>query len=493
MSSDDRVCMSILVIDDDPKVLESVGAFLQAQGHRVHLSRNGSEGLEALRREGVDIVITDIRMPGVDGFEVLREVRRASPGAEVIMITGYRDLENAFRAVREGAFDFFTKPFKVQDLSASLQRTVRFQALRREKERAQARLDRLGAEERGRYGLSALIGEGPAMQQVRDLIRQVCRTEATTVLVCGETGTGKELVARAIHHESGRAGGPFVAVDCSAIPEPLVESAFYGHVKGAFTDAREAHAGYFEQADGGTLFLDEVGDMGLGMQGRLLRTLEERRVRPVGGAREVPVDVRVVSATNRDLPRAVAQGGFREDLYYRLNAFTIRAPSLRERPEDILPLAGHFLARYARELRKPIEGFTPGALALLQAHSYPGNIRELRNLVERAAILCRTEWVAPGDLEFDRAAGPAGREGGPATASSAPAFPTDLPGLLRNLRAADLKLSVFEKEITLEALRRCGGNQVLAAELLGLSRTAFRRRMARFKLRASDFRVQGPE
>ena len=244
----------------------------------------------------------------------------------------------------------------MRELSASLERTARFHVLRREKERVEERLDRIGAEAREQYGLSAIIGEGPGIRAVKDMIREVSQSDLTTVLISGETGTGKELAARAIHYESGRADGPFVAVDCSAIPGSLLESQFYGHVKGAFTDARQAHQGFFEQADGGTLFLDEIGDMDLGMQAALLRTLQERRVRPLGGSKEIAVNVRVVSATNQDLSGAISEGRFREDLFYRLNTFSIRIPPLRERVEDILPIARHFLEICERDLHKSIEG-----------------------------------------------------------------------------------------------------------------------------------------
>jgi len=473
---------TILVIDDDPSILRSLGDFLKGQGYRVTLASCGTEGIEAVRRETYDIVITDVQMPDVDGFEVLREVRRVSPGTETMVITGVRETENAFRAMQEGVFDFFTKPLRVDNLHTSLQRTVRFRALRREKDRIQERLDLAGREARKSHGLSAIVWESPAIRAVREQIRQVSESDATTVLICEETGTGKELVAQAIHYESARAGGPFVAVDCSSVPEALFESAFYGHEKGAFTDARTARKGHFELADRGTLFLDEIGDMDAGMQVKLLRTLEGRRVRPVGGSREIPVDVRVVSATNRDLKKAVAEGRFREELFYRLNVFSIHAPSLRERPEDILPLAEYFLDRYAREMRKPIGGFSPEAVDLLQAHPFPGNIRHLRNLIERAAILCATDQVTPRDLQdtdhtyrvgmiMNTGIG-AGQAG-----SATPADPAgDIP------KADALNLAALERAAICEALRLCEGNKARAAVLLGISRQALLRKLESYNL-----------
>ena len=346
-----QVSMTVLVIDDDAHIRTAIGKFLIARGHTVIEAANGERGVEVVESQAVDIVITDVKMPGMDGFEVLRRVRSVSPEAEVIVITGVKEAENAFRALREGAFDFFNKPFKVEELHAAIQRTVRYQVLRKEKNRVQDRLDQFVVQERERSDLNALIGESEAIAKMKAQIRQVAATDNTTVLIVGETGTGKELVARAVHCESDRAGGPFVAVNCSAIPGSLFESAFFGHKKGAFTDAKVDQKGHFELADGGTLFLDEIGDMPLEMQVRLLRTLENRFIRPVGSSREIAVDVRVVAATNRVLSVAVREGSFREDLYYRLNVFAIQAPPLRERTGDVLFLARHVFEPRSRTWR----------------------------------------------------------------------------------------------------------------------------------------------
>jgi two-component system response regulator AtoC len=463
--------LSILVIDDDPDVLRTLGGFLERREHKVQMVERATEGLKALKSGKPDVVITDLKMPEMDGFEVLERVREISPSTEVIMITAFGDIAGAVRAIREGAFDFFTKPLDVQALDAALQRTLRFHALRKEKDRYRERLDRMGTEARQQYGLPAIIGESPEIEVIRNLIEQVCKTDTTTVLIQGETGTGKELVARAIHHESDRADGPFVAVDCSAIPQALVESEFYGHVRGAFTDARQERKGHFEQADGGTLFLDEIGDMDPAMQAKFLRTLEERRIRPVGGTAEVSVDIRVVSASNQNLLNSVTEGSFREDLYYRLNAFTIQLPSLRERSADILPLASHFLTRYAQELRKRITGFDPVVQAMLQAHAFPGNIRELRNLIERAVILCRSDEVSQGDLQFDYLETP-----------EDPVKAESYPMGLMNTSPKDLTLASVESTYISEALSRTGGNKARAARLLGISRDALRRRMEKHGL-----------
>ena len=336
------------------------------------------------------------------------------------------------------------------------------------------------------------MGESRAICEVREQVRQVCQSGDTTVLICGETGTGKELVARAIHTESARAGGPFVPVNCSAVPEALFESEFYGHEQGAFTDARRARKGHFEQADGGTLFLDEIGDMDLGMQRKLLRTLEEKCIRRVGGSREVAVDVRVVSATNRDLSGMVREGVFREDLFYRLNVFTIRVPLLRERLEDILPLAQYFLSRYAEEMRKSIQGFAPEAVALLEAYPFPGNVRELNNTIERAAILCGNGQVRADHLQ-DLTAGAGGLSdsrrqtapacaGAPAGRHAVPCEAEGLPATLDVAGVESLNLAALERQAVGEAIRRCDGNQTRAARLLGISRNTLRRRIKAYGL-----------
>ena len=467
----EQVSMTILVIDDDAYIRSSIGRFLIARGHTVIEAADGERGVEVVKSQAVDIVITDVKMPKMDGLEVLRQVQSISPETEVIVITGVKEVENAFRALRDGAFDFFNKPFKVEDLNAAIQRTVRYQVLRKKKDRMQARLDRLVAQERERSGLNAIIGESEVVVKMKAQIQQVAATGHTTVLIVGETGTGKELVARAVHSESDRVHGPFVPVNCSAIPEKLFESAFLGHKKGAFTDATADQKGHFELADGGTLFLDEIGDMPPEMQVRLLRTLEERCVRPVGSSDEIPVDVRVVAATNRSLTAAVEEGTFREDLYYRLNVFTIQVPPLRERPGDVLFLARHFLDDYARDLRKPLMRFSREAEELLQQQEFPGNVRMLKNTVERAAILCCDDEVDVEDLGFDLF-----ENSSTAGTSSMPAELV-VDQVVQSLSDKQMSLPAAEKALIQEALRRTGGNQAHAAEILGISRMVLRNKM----------------
>ena len=469
----EQVSMTVLVVDDDAHIRSSIGKFLIARGHTVIEAADGEKAVEVVKSQAVDIVITDVKMPGMDGFEVLRRVRSIAPEIEAIVITGVKESENAFRALREGAFDFFSKPFKVEDLNVAIQRTVRYQTLRKEKDRVQAWLDQFEAQERERNSLNAIIGESEVVVKMKAQIQQVAAAGHTTVLIVGETGTGKELVARAVHSESDRAHGPFIPVNCSAIPGNLFESAFLGHKEGAFTDAKADQKGHFELADGGTLFLDEIGDMPLEMQVRLLRMLEERCIRPVGSSDEIPVDVRVVAATNRSLTVAVEEGNFREDLYYRLNVFVIQVPPLRERVGDILVLARHFLADYARDLRKPSMRFSKEAEEFLQRQVFPGNVRMLKNTVERAAILCVDREINADDLGFDLV------ENSPTAETSSMPAESIVEQVVRSLSDEQMNWPAVEKALIQEALRRTSGNQAHAAEILGISRMVLRYRMKR--------------
>lgn len=454
------VSLTILVVDDDDDVLRSISNFLEARGHEVLRATRGERGLDLVRARRVDIVITDVRMPDMDGYEVLKRVRSLQPGIEVIVVTGYGEVQHAVRAMKEGAFDFFTKPVEPDLLSSALERTIRFQQVRRERELYRDRLHRLeGSDTRS---LEAIIGESDAIRKVKSQIRQVSEAAGTTVLITGETGTGKELVARAIHSQSDRRDQAFIAVDCSTIPAELAESELYGHRKGSFTGALEDRRGHFELAEGGSLFLDEIGELPVDLQAKLLRTLEERTVRRVGDHRETPVDVRVISATNRDLSESIREGAFREDLFYRLNTFVIELPPLRERRDDIPLIARHFLSRFANELHKPVRDLAPDVLESLTRHEYPGNIRELRNLIERAAILATSDRIELRDLQYDRSHR---SDAHASTASNE--TPRD-----------DLSLARVERETIEEALRRTGGNQSEAARLLDISRDALRRRMA---------------
>lgn len=455
--------LHILLVDDEADIIKSIGTYLTDFGHHLHSATTVADGITLLKRQNVDIVITDIRLPDGDGFDILKNAKEIRPESEVIMMTAFGDMQNAVRALREGAFDFYNKPIKLRDLTASLKRTIRFQTLKRQNETFRTRLTRLEQANQKDYGLSAIIGQSPAIQTVREKIQQVSQTPNTTVLITGETGTGKELVARAIHQGSDRADHPFVAVDCSAITETLFETAFYGHIRGAFTDAREPRQGYFELANGGTLFLDEIGDMNLDMQAGLLRTLEERRIRPVGSSQEIPIDIRVISATNRDLVTAMSENAFRKDLFYRLNTFMIHLPLLTERISDIPHLANHFLQTFSKELHKNIQGLQPQAEKTLCEHTFPGNIRELRNIIERAAITCQSSHISAEDLQLT---------------SPQPTQSSDTIEVFSQW--PDLNLQQIEHKLIEEALLRAKNNQVRAAGLLGISRDALRRRMERY-------------
>ena len=470
--------MRILLADDDDDVRIPIFNFLIARNHNVTQTHNGLDTLTQLKQERFDIVITDLKMPGADGFDVLNHVKQHTPQTEVIMMTGFGDIDMAVKAMREGAFDFFSKPVKMQELLASIERTERFHALRQERDQAQAQLQRISEQAHQKYGINALIGQSSTIQNVKDLIQQICQTNNTSVLLTGETGTGKEVIARAIHYESNRAKSPFVAVDCTAIPENLFESVFYGHEKGAFTDARTTQHGYFEQAQGGTLFLDEIGDMPTDMQVRLLRTLEERKIRRIGGKIEIEVDVRIISATNQNLSNSIAQGHFRQELYHRINTFIIHSPPLRERSNDIITLAHHFLSHYAREMRKPITTLSHSAQQTLLNYDFPGNVRELKNTIERAVILCNTDTITPNNLQFTTLSVPTIQN-----RPSQPNRPSDtLSQILQTLPNENLNVTEIEADIIKEALRRSNNNKGDAANLLGLSRFALRRRMTLYNI-----------
>jgi len=389
----------ILVADNDAEMLDLLRRHLESDGHVVTTASSGSGALAVVERDEVDVILTDLVMDEVDGLALLRAAQVSQPGARVILMTAFGSLETAIEAMRQGAYDYLTKPFKLGEVTLAIQRALEDRRLREENRRLRAQIEE-------RFGLDALLGHSPAMQTALERIRAVADSEAS-VLLLGESGTGKELAARAIHESSPRRGKPFVPVNCTAIPEPLLESELFGHEKGAFTGADRRRRGLFAEANGGTLFLDEVGDLPLPLQGKLLRVLQDKAIRPVGASQEIQLDVRVISATNRDVQALVGEGRFREDLYYRLAVLPIRLPSLRERPKDILPLAGHFLERAASAIGKRFDGFDESAQAWLSQHRWPGNVRELENVVERAATLARGSLITLADLgtEFSGVAG----------------------------------------------------------------------------------------
>jgi len=435
--------VKILVIDDDESLRRVLEYNLAQEGYAVLSAASGEQGLELLKKEGADLVVTDVRMPGMDGLQVLEGVRRVDPNIQVIILTAFGTIEMAVEAMKAGAFHYISKPFNRDELKLTLKKALQLKELERENVTLRQEL-------KERTGLDTIIAESPRMSQVLELVIRVAPTE-TTVLILGESGTGKELIARGIHGSSPRAHGPFVTVNCAAIPENLLESELFGHVKGAFTGAIRDRVGKFEAAEGGTIFLDEIGEMRPELQVKILRVLEERTLERVGDNTLIRVDVRVLAATNKDLTKAIQAGEFREDLYYRLNVVPLQIPPLRERREDIRPLAQHFLKRLGASPRLTI---APEAFRALETYEWPGNVRELENALERAMIFHREDVITLADLpETIRA---------PKTKEAA-ALPVSMP-------ETGLSLEEVEKELILRALQKHDWNQSRAARYLGITR-----------------------
>jgi two-component system NtrC family response regulator len=445
---------TILVVDDEIRLLDVLSGVLEGLGYRPLATSSGPSALELLDREPVDLVLTDLRMPGMGGRDLLAEVRRRYPTMPVVIMTAYSSVRDAVQAIKDGAFDYIDKPIEQDELATTLANALRLQDALRDNERLRQELA-------GRYKFDTLVGNSPTFQQVIRAISEVCE-QRTTVLVTGESGTGKEVVARAIHFNSPRHRKPFVAVNCAAIPEALMESEFFGHVKGSFTGAVANRIGRFAQAEGGTLFLDEVGDMPLSLQVKILRVLQERQYEPVGGAGPRTADVRVIAATNRDLSAMVVEGNFREDLYYRLAVFPIRLPALRERAEDIPLFLSLLTDELAPSLGKRGMTFSPDAVRVLSSYRWPGNIRELQNCVERSLISARGPVIEAGDLPpyiFER----------PPLGDST-TFPIQL----------DEEAAAFERRQILAALKQAEGVQVRAAELLGVNERSLWHRLKKY-------------
>lgn len=381
---------TILLVDDEERLADVLSVALEQNGFRTLTAQNGQDALKVLDNETVDLVLTDLRMPGMSGAELLREIKQRTPNLPVVVMTAYSSVKDAVHIIKDGAFDYVGKPVDIDELEQTIKNALRL---------SDALTDnlRLRQELEGRYRFDNLIGSSTPFRSVIENIAEVCESRAN-VLITGESGTGKEMVARSIHYNSPRRDHPFVALNCAAIPETLLESELFGHVKGAFTGAVANRLGRFAQADRGTLFLDEIGDMPLATQAKILRVLQERAFEPVGGTQTRAVDVRIVAATNKDLMGAVQSGDFREDLYYRLNVFPITLPPLRDRRDDIPELAIHFLAALNAEMGKKVNGFTPAALKTMSGYDWPGNIRELQNCVERALILAKSPQIDESDL-----------------------------------------------------------------------------------------------
>ncbi|MEZ4302818.1 MAG: sigma-54 dependent transcriptional regulator [Polyangiaceae bacterium] len=454
----------ILVVDDEPGIRQVLEISFRRQGHDVVTAAGARMGIEAIRQnpQPFPLIVTDLLMPDGSGMDVLTAAKERTQATEVIVITAHSTVETAIEAMRRGAYDFVTKPFSPAELGALAAKALEKSTLYAENQRLRAQIERLASDG------ERLVGTTPAMQRVVELVAKVAPMR-TTVLITGESGTGKERVARALHDQSDRKRGPFLVVNCGALPEQLMESELFGHEKGAFTGAAARSLGLFREADGGTLLLDEVGELPTSLQVKLLRVLQERKVRPVGAAAEVPVDVRVLAATNRDVEADVRDGNFRQDLYYRLNVIRIELPPLRDRREDIARLAERFVKRFAGELGKDVRGLTPDALRALDAYAFPGNVRELENMMERAVALASSPTIGLGDL-------PAEVSG----LSAAPA-PT-LTALPPEGCSLDDVLGEVERRLILQALERTGGVRTAAAKLLGVTFRSMRYRLAKHGL-----------
>ena len=450
----------ILVVDDEEVVRDVLSTLLGEEDYLVDLAENGPRALEMLRSGDYEAILLDLMMPGMDGLEVLESVQKTEDAPQTIVLTAYATIEKAIRATRLGAFDFITKPFKNDEILLAVKNAVEQRRLRRENLRLKNSL-------RERYSYRNIIGKSPAMQQIYDLIAQVA-PRRSTILIQGESGTGKELAAKAIHAASTRADAPFVAINCGNIPSELLESEIFGHVRGAFTGATSAKKGLFELADSGTLFLDEVASISLEIQSKLLRVIQEREFRKLGGLENIKVDVRIIAATNRDLYEAVAAGTFRDDLYYRLNVIVIKLPPLRERAEDIPLLSEHFLKKYCEENGRDMCVLDTAALRALMDYPWPGNVRELENAIERAVVLCPENLITADLFPRNIVAAPAPGQ-------------SDFPGESLPLKE---RVVNFEKDLILSALKQTGWNQKKAADLLLVNPTTLSEKLKRLKIKS---------
>ncbi len=453
---------TILIIDDEHNMQTVMRMILEQAGHAVLCADSGEAALPQIQNPNLDVVLTDLRMPGMGGGEFLAHCRKERPDVPMIVITAHGTIRSAVESINAGAADYLTKPFEPEALEIAVHNALKLRDILRENQRLRATVKQS-------LGGKRLIGASPAAQQLMDEIKRVAPYK-TNVLIMGESGTGKELVARTLHDLGARPQAPWVAINCSAIPHDLLESELFGYVKGAFTGATHNRAGRLEQAQGGTLFLDEIGDMDLALQGKLLRVLQEREYSPVGSDQLRHVDVRVIAATNRDLKRRVQEGGFREDLYYRLDVYTIQMPPLRARKEDIEVLARAFLQQFLLEMDKPVRDFSAAALAAMTAYAWPGNVRELRNAVERALLSCKGEWIEVADL--------------PNTVPAAAGSSVSAGALPAGLGEQDLDswLEEVERTAILQALAQSNGVQAQAARTLGITERSLWHRIKKLKI-----------
>jgi DNA-binding NtrC family response regulator len=452
----------ILIIDDEKLLRWSLQQNLSKEGYTVVTAEKGLEGLEIFKEELPDITLLDIHLPDISGLSVLEKIKEFDRDAIVIMITAYGDIQTAVKSIKMGAYDFIEKPFNMEKLNLVIKKALEAGSLRREVNQLKDTLSH-------QYGFDSIIGNSKPMKEVFEMIHKVAMSDATTILIQGESGTGKDLVARVIHYQSKRASKPFLEINCTALPDTLIESELFGYEKGAFTDAKTLKKGLFELANGGSIFLDEIGDMKLHTQAKLLKVIETKTFKRVGGVKDIKVNVRIIAATNKDLEEEVKKGNFREDLYFRLKVIPIYLPPLRERGEDILLLAKYFIDQYNREFRKNVKGLTKETEKIFLEYHWPGNVRELKNIIERVMILENTDYIKPENLPLE--------------------LYNPEKTLIKNTESVDIDIppggidiEEVEKKLIEKALKKTKGNQTRAAKLLNLSRDAFRYRMMKYGL-----------
>ena len=457
---------SILVVDDERGQREILGAILKKAGYDITAVPGARQALERLGAEGYDVVLTDLKMQGMSGMELLERILEENSRQCIIIMTAHGTIDSAVEAMKKGAFDYLEKPLEREDLLMTIQRAFDHLALVRENRMLQKQLDESA-------GIPSIIGSHPKMKEVFRIVQKIAAA-VSTVLIYGESGTGKELVARAIHEASPRKNKPFFAINCAAIPEALIESELFGHEKGSFTGANSREIGIFEAADSGTVFLDEIGEMNVAMQAKLLRAIQEREIRRVGGKVTIPVDVRIISATNKDLEQEIRKGNFREDLFYRLNVIRINLPSLRERGSDIIPLAEFFVAKYSAASGIPLKGISKPAMKLLLDYSWPGNVRQLESIIERCVLMAESDSIQPEDLPAEIL-----REGVPGG------------GLAFELPPDGISIEDLERDLIIKAMERAGWVIGKAAPLLGMTYKTLQYRLEKFGIEKPDRKSAG--
>ncbi len=464
---------SILIVDDERTLARAIRAYLEESGYTVEVAGDAESALALLPRFHPDVVITDVRLPGLDGIALLRKIREFDPAISVVVMTAHGSIEGAVEAVKLGAFDYLKKPVDLEELKLIAERAHETNTLRQE-------LSYYRRRGTGGPSFTEVIGESPALRTVLDQAREIAALDDTPpVLITGETGTGKGLVARTIHASGPRAAQPFIDVNCTALPATLMESELFGHERGAFTDAKESRLGLFEAAEGGFIFLDEIGDVEISLQGKLLKAIEERVVRRVGGVRDRKIDVRILAATNRDLEREASQDRFRRDLYFRLAVLLLRLPPLRERGDDVLLLAEQYLRRFGAKYGRRVHRITAEAQALLRSYPWPGNVRELSHVIERAVLWSRSDEIGPDHLSLTRPVEPPLAVPSEGMAVQEPTAELPLPGG-QPLPPRGTSLEQWERTLLEQALRESAGNQTRAAERLGISRDTLRYRLKKY-------------